>query len=549
MSYTKFQDINVDDLFPYWKDGKVSYRTMQKEAIMKALTALVEQDYDAFVIDAAVGFGKSGVIVTIARVLKELGDNSYITTPQILLQDQYNMEFPEIPQIKGRRNYGCVDDPEVTCADGECQTNESYNSVDCAGCIYIKQRIKCQESCITGMNTSYMMTVRKNVFDQRYLFACDEAHGIPEWGVGFVSVNIRESSVGFIPDFTAGFPAYILWLEKTVYPMMKNKEEKLSEKINVFGKGKGRKKAVLGIIEEHKEVKNLIKKIKLLSVDYKLVGEDWIYNIETDIKGKKIIFQPLTSARFLSNLLWSRGEKILLSSGTITPEVYVVEGEGGLTDRSFNIKDCVIEIPSEFDPKKSPIYYKSVGKMTYDKKDTTFPLVMKEINEVVRKGKNVKGIIHTFSYDLRPGIPYSKVIVEGLDEDLRHLVYPQDRYDRSGSLAKWMKLDEPSVFISTNMTEGLNLKDDLCRYQYYMKVGYPSMVDKRVAKRLELGHRVWYALQAIEDVEQSSGRATRSVDDWSNMHISDSSFADLYIKYNKYFKKWFKDRLVFINNK
>lgn len=543
---TEFEGVDIDELFPYWKDDKVSYRKMQKEAIVGALTALVEQDYEAYVIDAAVGFGKSGVIVTISRVMEELGYDSYITTPQLILQDQYFEEFSDIPQIKGRSNYRCLDDPEANCATGECQVDEKYNNEEvCNKCIYTLQRNKCQESAICGMNTSYMMTVRKEVFGQRYLFSVDEAHSVPEWGVGFVSVTIRESSVGFIPDFTAGFPAYIIWLEKTVYPKVKEEEEKLKERVKEFGKGKGKKKAVLGIMEAYKATKDLVKKIELLSKDYAAVGEDWTYQIIDDKKGKKIVFQPLTSGRFLNQILWSRGEKILLSSGTITPEIYMVEG--GLTDRSFNIKYCVIEIPSEFPPEKSPIYYKPIGKMTNDRKDSTFPLIMKEINQVIRDRKNYKGIIHTFSYDFRPGIPYSTAITNSLDPDLRHLIYSQERNDRSGSLDKWMKNDEPSVFLSTNMTEGLNLKGDLCRYQIYLKIGFPNTQDKRVAKRLEMGHWLWYYLQALEDIEQSSGRATRSVDDWSDMFIFDLSFATMYTKYNKYIKPWFKKRLKFIN--
>ncbi len=537
---TDFQGVDIDALFPYWNGGKVSYRTMQKEAIIKSLNALVEQDYDAFVLDCPVGFGKSGVIVTVSRVLEALGYNSYITTPQLLLQDQYQKEFSEINQIKGRRNYTCLDDPECNCSEGECQVDDKYHSEQCDNCSYVKQRILCQESQICGMNSSYLMTVRKEVFDQRYLLSVDEAHGLPEWGVGFVSVTIRESVLGMIPEFPAGFPAYILWLEKMVYPKVKEEETKLKERVKGFGKGKGKNKAVLGIMEAYKAVKDLVKKIELLSKDYAAVGEDWIYNIETDTKGKKIVFQPITSGRFLNSILWSRGQKILLSSGTITPEIYMKEG--GLTDRNFNINDCVIEVPSEFNPKKSPIIYKSVGKLTYDKKAVTLPLVLREIEKIMFDNLNVKGIIHTFSYS------NAKYVFDNIDPMLKNYLWVQDRLDRSGSLDKWMKYDKPSVFLSTNMAEGLNLKDDLCRYQVYMKIGYPSMADKRVAKRLELNHRTWYALEAITDLEQSSGRATRSVDDWSKMYIFDSSFSDLYVRHNKYFKKWFKDRLVFISN-
>lgn len=540
---TEFQGVNIDELFPYQKDGRASYRKMQKEAIIKALNALVEQDYEAFMLDCPVGFGKSGLIVTVSRVLEALGHNSYITTPQLLLQDQYQAEFPEINQIKGRSNYDCVYDPEANCSTGECQIDDKNPDEEiCSKCVYTNQRRKCQESEICGMNSSYLMTVRREVFDQRYLLSVDEAHGLPEWGVGFVSVTIRESSVnGYIPEFSAGFPAYILWLEKTVYPKMKEEETKLKERIKGFGKGERKNKIVMGTMEAYKAVRDLVKKIELLSEDYAAVGEDWIYNIETDTKGKKIVFQPITSGRFLNQILWSRGKKILLSSGTITPEIYIKEG--GLTGRAFDMKDCVIEVPSEFDPKKSPIVYKSVGKLTYDKKAATLPLVLKEIEKVIDENKQVRGIIHCFSYS---NLLYIK---ENIRDDLKSLLWIQDRDNRSGSLDNWINSDlKSSVFISVNMSEGLNLKDDLARYQVYMKVGYPSMADKRVAKRLELNHRVWYAMQAIEDLEQSSGRATRSVNDWSKLYIFDSSFSDLYVRYNRYFKKWFKDRLVFIQN-
>jgi Rad3-related DNA helicase len=539
----KFQDIDIDELFPYRKDGKASYRKGQKESIMKALTALVEQDYSVFILDCPVGFGKSATIVTLSRVISELGYDSYITTPQILLQDQYEVEFPEISQIKGRSNYSCVADPDVTCSTGECQLSDSYikNHQDvCSKCIYLNQRNKCQESSVCGMNTSYLMTVSQQVFGKRYLFSVDEAHSVPEWGVGFVSVTIRASSVGgFIPDFPSGFAAYIIWLEKTVYPQIKAEEERLREELKEFGGAKGRK-VILGKIEAYKAVVDILKKIDLLSKDYAENGEDWIYTIVDDIKGKKIVFQPLTSGRFLSRILWSRGEKILLSSGTITPELYIKEA--GLNSRKFNMKDCVIEVPSEFDPKKSPIYYKPCGKLTYDKKAFTLPVILKEIEKVILGKPEDKGIIHSFSYE------NAKYIVDNITPSLRDHLWIQDRLDRSGSLDKWINSDEPSVFLSTNMSEGLNLKGDLCRYQIYMKIGYPSIADKRVAKRLELGHRTWYATQAIEDLEQSSGRATRSVDDYSDMYIFDSSFADLYIKNIKLFKMWFKNRLVFIQN-
>ncbi len=550
-----FEGIDVDTLFPYKNaQGKASYRPYQEKVIIKALTALVEQDYNVFYIDASVGHGKSADIITVERVLSEMGLNSYYTTPQLILQDQLG-EFKDLPQVKGRSNYPCLEEyiesmskesigewffknPDANCSNAECQINESYRCQFKDKCVYSVQRDKCIDSTMCGMNIAYMMLVRRDLFDQRYLFSCDEAHGVPEWGVGFVSVIIRESDVGFIPVFEKGFQAYILWLEKTIYPRYELKEEQMKERLQSLGKGK--RKIVMGLTEDYKRVKNLLKKIDLLLADYEENQEEWIWDIVEDTRGKKLVFQPITSGRFLDAILWSRGEKMLFSSGTITPDIF--QEEGGLKEKSFNFKDCVIEVPSEFPPEKSPITYKAIGKMTAKDgvKDISFPLIMKEINQEVSDRKDRKGIIHCFSYD------NADYIIKNLREDLKPLMFIQDRTDREGSLERWMKSNEPSVFISTNMTEGLNLKGDLCRYQIYTKVGFPNTTDKRVAKRLELGHWLWYYLQAIEDLEQASGRATRSIDDWSEMFIHDASFGKLFVKYNVYLKKWFKDRMVFV---
>lgn len=557
---TEFQGVDIDNLFPY-KDsqGRASYRPYQEKVIVKALTALVEQDYDIFYLDAPVGFGKSACIITVERVLAEMGLMSYYTTPQIMLQDQLG-EFKDLPQIMGRNNFPCLDsfvessytgsidewflaNTDGNCSNAECQIDDGYKCKFKESCVYSFQRDKCMDSMLCGMNIAYMMTVRKELFGQRYLLACDESHSVPEWGVGFISVTIKESDVDFIPAFDKGFPAYLIWLEKMIYPKYKEKELKLKERLKSFGKVKEKgktPKVILGVKEEYTRVKNLVKKIELLSADYEKNQEEWIWSIIEDVKGKKLVFQPLTSGRFLDVLLWSRGEKLLFSSGTISPDVFQVEG--GLKEKSFNFKDCVSEVPSEFPPSKSPIYYKNIGKMTTKdgRKDITFPLIMNEINKVVGERKDRKGIIHCFSYD------NADYIVRNLRDDLKPLVFVQDRNDRNGSLEKWMRFDEPSFYVSVNMTEGLNLKDDLCRYQIYTKVGYPNTQDKRVAKRLELGHWLWYSMQAIEDLEQSSGRATRSIDDSSEMFIFDSSFGGIYARYFDYFKKWFKDRLVLL---
>ncbi|MEX2715786.1 MAG: helicase C-terminal domain-containing protein [Candidatus Sigynarchaeota archaeon] len=149
-----------------------------------------------------------------------------------------------------------------------------------------------------------------------------------------------------------------------------------------------------------------------------------------------------------------------------------------------------------------------------------------------------KGIIHTFSYD------NAEYLYANINPSIKKRLILQNREDRTGSLDKWMKSDPPSIFVSTAMSEGLDLKDDLCRYQIYLKMGFPNLSNPRVHHRKVVLHdEKWYWFQAIEDIEQASGRATRSKSDWSEMFVFDASLTFLLTKYKRYFKNWFLDRI------
>jgi Rad3-related DNA helicase len=96
------------------------------------------------------------------------------------------------------------------------------------------------------------------------------------------------------------------------------------------------------------------------------------------------------------------------------------------------------------------------------------------------------------------------------------------------------------------MNEGLDLKDDLARYQIILKVPYLFMGDKRVAKRVnDYGEDKWYNLQAVETICQAYGRAQRNEEDWSRLYILDESFKNLWNRYKYYFTNEFKNSYMY----
>lgn len=521
-------------------------RPGQLECVEQAISTLFDDGNQLFIIDAPVGTGKSASHVCIARYVAEnYGATSYYLTGQKSLQDQLAADFPEIPLLKGRGNYTCIVPPYPRCDASPCVLSASdsddpespgdakASDCDCSiECPYVEARAAFNSSPVSCTNFAYYYSAKHSI-TPRKLMIVDEAHSIAEWAVNYVKCEFNEKdfveeSIS-IPRYRS-FGDYFDWIKADVVPSIRGQARDLKADLRRAGaSGDSRP-----LFKRYNHMNKLFENATGLVQDYEEFGEEWVFkHVDEE---QKIQFSPVTSARFLSKLLWNYAEKIIVSSATIVPEYFIPEA--GLSGKRFDPDKGVFSAGSTFPPELSPIYYYPCGRMSKKYQGTTFPAMVKVMNKIIRDRLDRKGIVHCYAYER------AKYLDEHLDPVARKHVVMQDREHRERSLAEWMKSTEPSVFISTKYTEGIDLKDDYARYQIYIKMGFPSLTDPRVKKRLvDLGDHLWYDYQAIEDVEQMSGRATRSDADWSETFVLDTSFGRLRLKYRKYFKNWFLDRL------
>lgn len=114
--------------------------------------------------------------------------------------------------------------------------------------------------------------------------------------------------------------------------------------------------------------------------------------------------------------------------------------------------------------------------------------------------------------------------------------------DRVQKLQEHISSKEPTVLISPSMQEGVDLKDDLSRFQIICKIPYPYLGDKIVKKRM---HRWpwWYPLQTAKTIVQSVGRSVRSFDDHAVSYILDADWTRFYDKSSELFPEGFKKSL------
>ncbi len=103
-----------------------------------------------------------------------------------------------------------------------------------------------------------------------------------------------------------------------------------------------------------------------------------------------------------------------------------------------------------------------------------------------------------------------------------------------------MESDEPTVLVSPSMCYGVDLKDELGRFQVIMKLPYIPWNDKRAQCIRETDEK-WYTLQMLSSLIQACGRTTRGEVDHSTTYIMDSNFLRIrelfYTELPVYFRK------------
>ena len=103
-----------------------------------------------------------------------------------------------------------------------------------------------------------------------------------------------------------------------------------------------------------------------------------------------------------------------------------------------------------------------------------------------------------------------------------------------------------SVLLSSSLWEGVDLKDDLSRFQIIAKVPFPNFKEKRTALKKEK-YPLWYTSQTLMKLLQGFGRSTRNENDSSTTYVLDSSVNYLLHKSKNMVPKAFHDVLEFTN--
>jgi len=102
--------------------------------------------------------------------------------------------------------------------------------------------------------------------------------------------------------------------------------------------------------------------------------------------------------------------------------------------------------------------------------------------------------------------------------------------------------DPTGVLLSSSLWEGVDLKDDLSRFQIIAKVPYPNYKEKRTKAKMDK-FPLWYTSQTLTKLLQGFGRSIRSEDDWARTYVLDTAANNVFFKAQQMIPKAYHDVL------
>lgn len=575
-------------------------REVQLTALRKIEEA-IKQGYHNIVISAPTGTGKSFIATALALHFKE-GD---ILTATVNLQKQYLRDFPFLKSVMGRKNFKCYryhdgrdcsKVPAVVCRGNQnlnicrCMYYPSQPSISVRNKglpteIVTVSNVRCDyyNQKIAGLNASFRIFNYHEYFTillrdmknkdrlSKVLLVCDEAHMLEDMVTGFYTLEIddrllnplgisMDSLVLTSDDITVWLSkiadikrAYKLLITKTEYELERlngdredndnyddNEKRMEKERINI---------ETICLIS--KKLARYEETYNRLSMVYEAVcsnKDNFIVEIKTNSNNKgnsissnnsnsnneyKVKIIPLNASYFLKSVFDRVQYRIFMSATINYPLLMKVTGLEE-EDTTF------IELPSTFLVENRRILLLNRYSLNRDsmQDEGVMKRVAEEVEAILNKHPIERGLILTTSYYLAEQI-YSNCISK------RNRLLLAKGLSMEEIMEKHLSTSN-SVIITPSMWEGVDLKDDLCRFIIIVKTPYPDLSDKRTAV-LATKDREWYELHTISRLIQGSGRGVRHDKDYCITYVLDSNVSWL-LKRRKYKDKdipaWFREAIV-----
>lgn len=557
-------------------------REKQKSVLDEIETAL-NSGYRCIFLEAPTGFGKTPVAITLARYL----GSSHICTATKDLQSQYRRDFPFVAEVKGRSNFSCIVKEDMgldeSCDYGPCVKDDSYDciyktrlmdyKVESEGshqelvkidpfaerryidktrsqsklvelqwkpCHYYHQKWIGARASHTVYNYRYFLS---DIFyagstQRRNLLVFDEAHQLESEVGDFRSFSIHKNSLRFIKmqmpdrniDEIETWIEFCIGLRERLLDFAEKAEgiiERSNQKISVEPYTE---RNLIDALEREKSLIAVIDDMKTNKKNWIVSG---IHREPTTNQLARVTLVPLDISEYFKPIL-DKGSITLFMSATILSKDYLCKTAGLEPEK---VKFIRVQ-ESDFPIRNRPIRMMNIAWLNAKTMTESMPRISKTVDNIMSMHRNEKGIIHTTSYSQLQFIK-DNICKENKDR----LIETGSSIDRTEVLEKHYLSKNFTVLISPSLHLGVDLKDDLSRFQIIVKVPYPDLTDKKIAAMKERDQK-WYTWNTVLRLIQAYGRSVRSKDDYATTYILDSSISFLLKNAQDLLPKWFTEAII-----
>jgi Rad3-related DNA helicase len=250
---------------------------------------------------------------------------------------------------------------------------------------------------------------------------------------------------------------------------------------------------------------------------------------------RTISLKPIFVDDFAEKYLFNMADHVLLMSATILSRTAMCDALGMDRDTTKMIK-----LPCFFPVENRPINFRPSGYMSYNEKAKTLPKLAKDVDSLCRFHGNERGIIHTHNFEIcQYLLEHCAIDVSSRFLYQRHMDFDGDK----NALLERHKSSTNTVIIAPAMHEGLDLKDDLGKFQIICKVPYPSKGDPQISARMEVS-KEYYDWRTACKLVQSTGRIIRHENDSGVTYVLDEDFRRFFNRAKNMLPSWWRDSVI-----
>ncbi len=447
--------------------------------------------YDVYVLVCPTAFGKTAVI----RTLQQWLYSASAITPTNMLVDQFLGEFPDCPTLHRLDSYECAD------WQTNCAAHRGRTRAFCKGCPASSDLATAKYRRGPGVYNYYTYLAHRLFRDTLIV---DEAHNL----VPTIQERLSE----------------ILWLHD--YPELRGAVE-TSQLLRRVAQLPMRK-------QKHKKVTHLYEALTSAAPHHVIQFTTEPFNGKGTKRGEPedrpcIKLYPVDIGDSFS--MFAPGDdtkKIVLMSATLGP---VDIAELGLQHRRVCYLQAAHPIPAD----RRPVQIVPIADISRGNLSQSVPLLAAEIENIAAFHGGEKGIIHC-TYQL------STMLSEHLTGS-RYIYHTRENKQEQYQLFRNSPAAAGRILIASGMYEGIDLPDDLGRWQVIAKCPWASLADPAVKYKAEQNPD-WYRWQTLVDLIQACGRICRTETDYGITYILDGSVTRLIEQSQHLIPSWFKDALI-----